>query len=88
MAAGVRPNRMGVMAVIRVQIGDPETGWPPFMDWVRAQGIDPHDVVALDIDTDAMSAAVYGPATSRGAGREWTVEIASEPPLHPDRAAR
>lgn len=40
------------------QAGDPEQGWPPFMDWLRQQGLDPNDVRAVTVDVDAMSMVV------------------------------
>jgi hypothetical protein len=77
------------VAVVRVQIGDPETGWAPFQEWLRAQGIDPRDTVAIDVDTDIMTALVHSPAASEtGPGRQRTVSITSEPPLHPSRGTR
>ena len=31
------------MTVIEFNLGCPEQGWPPFVQWVESQGLDPTD---------------------------------------------
>lgn len=36
----------------------PERGWPPFIDWLKAQGLDPNRVRSLVVHDDGSAVAV------------------------------
>lgn len=47
------------MALVEFTSDSPERGWPPFLNWMKEQGIERSYTYQLDVDTEKMTALVY-----------------------------
>jgi|GEM_PF-4373075 len=43
---------------ITIDTNSPERGWPPFLEWLSNQGVDPYQVNAVMFDPDSLEAEV------------------------------
>jgi len=46
------------MTTITIDVRSPERAWPPFMEWMLSQDLDPEDTRAITIDPTDMAAVV------------------------------
>jgi len=46
------------MTFITIDTNSPERGWPPFLEWLANQGVDPTQVKSVTFDPDSLDAEV------------------------------
>lgn len=77
-------------------VHSPERGWPPFLDWLKSEGIGPDNLVSLTIDEDRCIVATFQAYDRHGELQvdrsrdevctyQRTGIVRTLPPLHPDR---
>lgn len=70
---------------------NPEAGWPPFIDWLHAQGLVAGDVVSIAVHDDGSAVATVFDSPRRIVDREMAThhqridQVTGPPPLHPVR---